>query len=82
MHATRLNRLAVTILVLGSVLAILPWLTGSLAGKPKTKGPFDVAVPKVSTDSTIKYDYDIVYVRTPRKGNQPHSSRCVKWRPA
>ena len=75
MHATRMKTLAVTILGLGSLLAILPWPTNSLSGKPKGKGSFDIAVPKVSTDPTIKYDYDIVYVRTPRKGNAPHSSR-------
>ena len=28
--------------------------------------PIDVKVPHISTDKTIKYDYDIVYVRAPR----------------
>jgi hypothetical protein len=63
---------------MGLALALscsLLWLTSSLEGKPNGKGPFNVTVPKVSTDPTIKYDYDIVYVRTPRKGNAPHSSR-------
>src|SRR3954471_7016158 len=72
MHATRLNRAAATILGLSLLLGVLPWLA---AQKPKGKGPFDVVVPKVATDSTIKYDYDIVYVRTPRKDNKAHSSR-------
>src|SRR4051812_45438209 len=75
MLATRLKTFAVTIFGLGLLLGTLSWLTSSLSGKPKTKGPFDVAVPKVSTDPSIEYDYDIVYVRTPRKGNKPHSSR-------
>src|SRR5215475_5779110 len=60
---------------LGVLLCGLPWLTGSLPGKPNSKGPFNIVVPRISTDPTIKYDYDIVYVRTPRKGNTPHSSR-------
>src|SRR5690242_11039944 len=75
MHTTKLKTLAVTILGLGLLLGILPWQTNSLAEKPNSKGPFNIVVPKVSTDSSIKYDYDIVYVRTPRKGNAPHSSR-------
>src|SRR2546423_13188663 len=75
MRATRLKTWAGTILALGVLLCGLLWLTGSLAGKPSSKGPFNIAIPKVSTDATIKYDYDIVYVRTPRKGNKPHSSR-------
>src|SRR5262249_7636508 len=58
------------------------WVGTSLHGadadkadrKPK-QGPFNIAVPQISTDQSVKYDYDIVYVRTPRKGNTPHSSR-------
>src|SRR5437867_2286471 len=75
MHATKLKPLAGTIFALGLLLGSLLWLTSSLAGKPNSKGPFNIAVPQLSTDPTIKYDYDIVYVRTPRKGNAPHSSR-------
>ena len=30
---------------------------------------------KIFNDPAIKYDYEIVYVRTPRKGNAAHSSR-------
>src|SRR4051812_20580003 len=75
MYATRLKAWAGTILGLGLLLGSLSWLPGPLPGRPNGKGPFNVAVPEVSTDPTIKYDYDIVYVRTPRKGNAPHSSR-------
>jgi hypothetical protein len=49
--------------------------TGSATAKPNSKGPFNITVPKVSTDPSIKYDYDIVYVRTPRKDNKPYSGR-------
>src|SRR5436190_21004444 len=36
--------------------------------------PIDVKVPHISTDKAIKYDFDIVYVRTPRKGDKARSS--------
>jgi hypothetical protein len=32
----------------------------------------DVKVPHVSTDKSVKYDYDIVYVRAPRAGDEKH----------
>src|SRR5215470_12963731 len=75
MHATSLKTRTGTILVLGVLLSILPWLTTGQAAKPDRKSAFNITIPKVSTDPSIKYDYDIVYVRTPRKGNAPHSSR-------
>src|SRR4051812_43628388 len=75
MHAIRLKTWAGTILVLGVLFSSLLWLTGSQAAKPNSKGPFNITTPKISTDPTIKYDYDIVYIRTARKGNAPHSSR-------
>jgi hypothetical protein len=31
--------------------------------------PIDLKVPHLTTDKSVKYDYDIVYVRAPRKGN-------------
>ena len=37
--------------------------------------PINVVVPHISTDKTIKYDYDIVYVRAPRFGDDKGS----KW---
>src|SRR6516162_10242241 len=75
MHATRLQTRTGTILALGALFGMLPWLTTSQAAEPARKAAFNITIPKVSTDPTIKYDYDIVYVRTPRKGNAPHSSR-------
>ncbi|HWG42783.1 MAG TPA: hypothetical protein VN688_08360 [Gemmataceae bacterium] len=75
MHAKKRKTWAGTIAALGVLLFIVPWLPCSLEGKPNRKGPFHITVPKISTAPTIKYDYDIVYIRTPRKGNAPHSSR-------
>src|SRR5262245_22269470 len=34
--------------------------------------PINVEVPHVSTDKTVKLDYDIVYVRAPRAGDKVH----------
>ncbi len=34
--------------------------------------PIDVTVPPIATDKTIRYDYDIVYVRAPRAGDKVH----------
>jgi len=34
--------------------------------------PTNVAVPSVSTDPTVKLDYDIAYVRAPRAGDKVH----------
>jgi hypothetical protein len=75
MRAISFTPWSATILALGVLLSSLPRLTSSLVGQTKSKGPFNIVVPKVSMDPSIKYDYDIVYVRTPRKGNAPHSSR-------
>jgi hypothetical protein len=75
MCATRLQTWIGTAFALGALLGGLQWVASSLQAKPNSKGPFNVVVPRISTDPTIKYDYDIVYVRTPRKGNAPHSSR-------
>src|ERR1700747_1068631 len=75
MNATRLKALAGATIALGFLLVGIMGPTCALAEKPDSKGPFNIVVPKISTDPTIKYDYDIVYVRTPRKDNKPHSSR-------
>jgi len=32
----------------------------------------DVNVPHISTDASVNYDYDIVYVRAPRAGDEVH----------
>src|SRR3954447_13070371 len=74
MRASKFNTRTGTILAVAGLGGFL-WAADSLDAKPNDKGPFNVAVPKISTDPTIKYDYDIVEVRTPRRGNAPHSSR-------
>ncbi len=36
--------------------------------------PIVVKVTLISSDQAVKYDYDIVYVRTPRKGDKARST--------
>ena len=74
MRASKVKTRITTILAVG-VLGGLLWAAISLQAQPNRKGPFNIVIPQISTDPTIKYDYDIVYVRTPRKNNLPHSSR-------
>jgi hypothetical protein len=56
-------------------LAALP--TTALAQKQKEKeklylDPINVNIPHISTDKSVKYDYDIVYVRAKRAGDKIH----------
>ena len=37
--------------------------------------PIEMDVPHISSDKSVKFDYDIVYIRTPRKGDDVQS----KW---
>lgn len=41
----------------------------SLGGEEMFLGPINVVVPPISTDPSVKYDYDIVYVRAHRAGD-------------
>jgi len=53
--------------VLGlALLAVL--LSGLLTGKDKAQQALSLDPPAIATDKTVKYDYDVVYVRLPRKG--------------
>jgi hypothetical protein len=56
-------------------LAII--LTAFVASTAPAKEPLftttlDVKIPHISTDKSIKYDYDIVYVRAKRSGDKVH----------
>ncbi|MFO0803816.1 MAG: hypothetical protein U0791_11945 [Gemmataceae bacterium] len=63
------------------VLAAATLLAASLASvfaqdrKPKDEkhlDPIDTVVPKIDTDKTVKYDFDIAYVRAGRAGDKTH----------
>jgi hypothetical protein len=57
--------------VLTLLLAALP-ADSQDTGEPAHLNPIDVKVPHISTDKTIRYDYDLVYVRAPRAGDKVH----------
>src|SRR5690348_14119447 len=62
MEPSDMRRLALPALVL---VAAVAW-----AGPPETiSGPINVEPKHVSTDPAVKLDYDLVYVRMPRKGD-------------
>lgn len=55
------------------VAGLLPAVVVSAAEKePLFKERLDVNVPHIKTDPTVKYDYDIVYVRARRAGDKIH----------
>jgi hypothetical protein len=37
------------------------------------KDKLDVEPPHISTDKSVKYDYDLVYIRAPRNGDKAPS---------
>lgn len=59
-------RFAFSIVVL--LLAALP----ALGQKEPTVGPLRTGIEHISTDKSIRYDYDIVYVRAGRAGDEKH----------
>jgi hypothetical protein len=62
---------ALTAAALGLGMALKPEaLHGAPAKEQLFLDPINVNVPHISTDRTVKYDYDIVYVRAPRKGDK------------
>ena len=51
------------------LLAAVAALTGSLLGQEKKPRILDVNPPPIAKDASVLYDFDIVYVRAPRKGD-------------
>lgn len=77
--AARSKRVTAPLLMVFSLVAVASGLTCALltisaaqaADKPKDQ-PVNVNPAPITTDPSVRYDYDIVYVRAPRKGdNQP-----------
>ncbi|MCE9560445.1 MAG: hypothetical protein K8U57_00165 [Planctomycetes bacterium] len=56
---------AISILLLSLLTVAVP----GLVGQEKKSRPSNVSPQHISKDATVKYDYDIVYVRAPRKGD-------------
>src|SRR5258707_658670 len=55
-------------------LAVLLALAGPGGARPGPRylDPIDVPVPHISTDKSVPYDYDTVYVRALRAGDKVH----------
>lgn len=53
-------------------LALTPALFGASADTARFTNAINVVVPHIATDKSIRYDYDIVYVRAPRSGDKEH----------
>jgi hypothetical protein len=61
----------ITLAVLAALTLVL-----TISAKPEKErlflGTINVEVPDIKTDKTVKYDYDIVYVRAQRAGDKIH----------
>ncbi|MBI1904542.1 MAG: hypothetical protein HYS13_25895 [Planctomycetia bacterium] len=57
--------------VTSALIAAVPLRAEDLAGEPG-KHPISVDIKHVSTDKSVRYDYDIVYVRALRAGDKVH----------
>lgn len=59
---------------LSTALLLFAFVVATLTGQDKKLylDPIDVSIPHISTDMSIKYDYDIVYVRAQRAGDKIH----------
>lgn len=64
MRATRFVALA----------ALLAWIAaGAAAAEKETfRGPLNIQISPVASDPSVRYDYDIVYVRALRAGDDKH----------
>ena len=64
------------------VMCIILSLQTTHAEKPRLyPEPINMQVPHVSTDKTVTYDYDIIYVRSPRHGDKVNSKWAEIGRP-
>src|SRR3954452_7219406 len=66
--------LALLALVAVAVPAVLPSARAAEKEPKETLylDPIDVNVPPIASDKSVKYDYDIVYVRAKRAGDTVH----------
>ena len=62
--------------VVGALLVLTAFPKSTAAGERERlyREPIDLHVPPVSTDKSVRYDYDIVYVRAPRRGDRARST--------
>src|SRR5262249_23209884 len=69
MHTANLARLTILGLLLTLVAGLCAWQTPPAVVEDDRPPPraLNVEPKSIGTDPTVKYDYDIVYVRAPRK---------------
>jgi len=60
--------LAIWVLIAGSPLCG----RGAEDREPRFTNVINVTVPHIATDKSVRYDYDIAYVRAPRAGDEKH----------
>jgi len=62
----------------------MPWLLlrAETPERASFLDPIDVNVPPLANDKTVQRDYDIVYVRVPRKGGEQHPVFAEVFHPA
>ena len=63
---------AVVLLLAASALGTLG-ARALAAEERRYPDPIDLSVPAISADKSVRYDYDIVYVRAPRRGDKARS---------
>src|SRR5262245_48465052 len=65
-----LPRLTLLLSCLTPILLLVPQASSRPEPEQLFLKDLNVNPPHISTDKTVKYDYDIVYVRAPRKGDK------------
>jgi hypothetical protein len=69
----------------GSLFLLTMFATAAFAQRPEDKRyfePLDVTPKPIATDKSVKYDYDIVYVRAPRRGDEGRTYWTEVFHPA
>jgi hypothetical protein len=68
-------------LVFPALLIALVLSVPVAGGQAKKSRPLNVGPPPIASDKTVRYDYDIVYVRAPRKGDDKQIAWAEVFRP-
>jgi DNA-binding beta-propeller fold protein YncE len=66
-------------LFLSLVLALLAILPAPGQPKKEKPAPFNIDPPRIASDRSVRYDYDIVYVRSPRWVEENGRKRPARW---
>jgi hypothetical protein len=72
MRCARLLQNVLSVITAVALLAVTFCHVRAQDNEQKFLDPLRVDVPHISSDPSVRYDYDIVYVRAPRAGDQVH----------